>query len=399
MKRSFILCLFLLGFASQVSAAEALVTTVRVPDGGLQPQVAVDEKGTIHLIYFKGEPRAGDAFYVTSKDSGATWSKALRVNSEEGSVVAAGNIRGAQLAIGKNGRAHVAWMGSMKTLADGDHHKAPMLYARLNDKGDAFEAQRNVITKEYGLDGGGSIAASTTGDFRDYLIIAWHAGPKGEGESKRRVWVTVSSNDGLTFQPEFAIDDGVSGVCACCGIKAAAQGDFFYVLYRCAKETVHRDMMLSKFNYARLSGWVQQKLEAWNVATCPMSSAAAWLTGPSKAIAWEAQGRVSFAQIEELKAVHPRETKVTEPVAAPRADARRNTPQKHPSIATDKDGRVLLAWSEGVTWGKGGNVLWQVFDADGKPVADQAGTIANGVPVWSLVAACAKPGGGFILFH
>ena len=34
-----------------------------------------------------------------------------------------------------------------------------MLYTRLNDTGDAFEPQRNVIQKRVGLDGGGSVAA------------------------------------------------------------------------------------------------------------------------------------------------------------------------------------------------------------------------------------------------
>ena len=35
------------------------VRLLRVPNGGIQPQAAVDGKGTIHLIYFKGEPGAG----------------------------------------------------------------------------------------------------------------------------------------------------------------------------------------------------------------------------------------------------------------------------------------------------------------------------------------------------
>src|SRR5439155_17032742 len=38
------------------------VTTLRVPHGGIQPQLAVDDKGTIHLIYFRGDPGHGDLF-------------------------------------------------------------------------------------------------------------------------------------------------------------------------------------------------------------------------------------------------------------------------------------------------------------------------------------------------
>jgi hypothetical protein len=36
----------------------------------------------------------------------------LRVNSQQGSAIAAGAIRGAHLAVGRNGRVHVAWNGS-----------------------------------------------------------------------------------------------------------------------------------------------------------------------------------------------------------------------------------------------------------------------------------------------
>ena len=41
---------------------------LRVPNHGIQPQVAVDAEGTVHLLYFKGDPGAGDVFYARSKD-------------------------------------------------------------------------------------------------------------------------------------------------------------------------------------------------------------------------------------------------------------------------------------------------------------------------------------------
>src|SRR5262245_29797482 len=79
-----------------VAAAEKTgkVTLLRVPDKGIQPQVAVDAKGVVHLIYFRGEPGHGDVFYVRSDDD-ARFSEPLRVNSQPGSVIAAGSIRGA----------------------------------------------------------------------------------------------------------------------------------------------------------------------------------------------------------------------------------------------------------------------------------------------------------------
>src|SRR2546425_1185242 len=90
------------------------VTLLRTPDKGIQPQVAVDDKGIVHLIYFSGQDGAGDIFYVRSEDGGGKFSRPLRVNSQPGSAIATGNIRGAHLAVGKKGRVHVAWMGSGK---------------------------------------------------------------------------------------------------------------------------------------------------------------------------------------------------------------------------------------------------------------------------------------------
>src|SRR5882724_7092599 len=76
----------------------------RVPDGGIQPQVAIDERGILHLVYYTGDAHHGDLLYVHSNDFGASFSPSLRVNSQPGSAVAAGTIRGAQLALGKAGR-------------------------------------------------------------------------------------------------------------------------------------------------------------------------------------------------------------------------------------------------------------------------------------------------------
>src|ERR1700694_3187887 len=59
----------------------------RVPDGGLQPQVAMDDRGTLHIVYYAGDVHHGDLFYVRSADGGATVSSALQVNSQPGSAI------------------------------------------------------------------------------------------------------------------------------------------------------------------------------------------------------------------------------------------------------------------------------------------------------------------------
>jgi hypothetical protein len=103
-----------LALLSTVGAANTEGTSInfmRVPDSGIQPQI-VEKDGVIHLLYFTGDAQKGDLNYVVSRDYGRKFSKPIRVNSEAGTAMATGNIRGGHLAIGANGRVHVAWIGS-----------------------------------------------------------------------------------------------------------------------------------------------------------------------------------------------------------------------------------------------------------------------------------------------
>jgi hypothetical protein len=113
--------------APEIDPARKVILT-RVPNGGIQPQVAVDAAGVAHMVYYKGDPGHGDLYYVRSSDGGATFSMPLRVNSQPGSAIAAGNIRGAHIALGKtlgkDVRVHVAWNGSHSPT--GKIRKEPM---------------------------------------------------------------------------------------------------------------------------------------------------------------------------------------------------------------------------------------------------------------------------------
>ncbi|MCW8133768.1 MAG: hypothetical protein KIS92_25705, partial [Planctomycetota bacterium] len=60
-------------------------------------------------------------------------------------------------------------------------------------------------------------------------------------------------------------------------------------------------------------------------------------------------------------------------------------------------GEIVLAWTEGMGWGKGGRLHWQVYDKAGKPTPEKGQT--DGVPTWSLIAAFAKPDGSFVVVY
>jgi len=48
-------------------------------------------------------------------------------------------------------------------------------------------------------------------------------------------------------------------------------------------------------------------------------------------------------------------------------------------------------------WEKGGAVIWQVFDKNGKPTKDSRRK--DGVPTWSLITTIAKENGSFVLLY
>src|SRR5258708_1937209 len=240
------LSLMLLAFIANAASASAEVTVIRTPDNGIQPQAAVDNKGVVHLIYYKGDPGGGDIFYVRQSLGQTDFSKPIKVNSQSGSAMAMGTIRGAQLAVGKNGRVHVIWdgMGNGAAPCSIVGSKAtPLLYTRLNDEGTALEAERNVITYATGLDGGSSIAADSRGN----VYAAWHASPPGNTneEAGRAVFVARSSDEGKTFQRETPALTKVTGACGCCGMRAFADSSgAVYILFRAATEKGDRDELL-----------------------------------------------------------------------------------------------------------------------------------------------------------
>ena len=362
---------------------------VRVPEGGIQPQAAVDGNGTLHLVYFSGPPANGDIFYVRSADGGATFPAPVRVNSQPGSAIATGTIRGAQLAVGAKGRVHVAWNGSGKAEPQGvinpDSGKpgAPMLYARMNDAGSAFEPQRNVMLHSFGLDGGGSVAADDAGA----VYVAWHGIGEGEaslreGEARRAVWITKSRDDGRTFARESQAWAEPTGACGCCGMKifAGRQGDVS-VLYRSATESVHRDIYLLR-SRNRGASFQGRLMGRWEINACPMSSMDIAANGAATVGAWANGGQVYWSRLDGSR----------KPAAAPAEGKGR----KHPRIAINRSGEVLLVWTEGTGWQKGGSLAWQVFGRAGEPVGD-AGR-ADGIPAWSFGAAVALSGGQFAIF-
>jgi len=103
--------------------------------------------------------------------------------------------------------------------------------------------------------------------------------------------------------------------------------------------------------------------------------------------AWETGGQVYWSRVDR-DAVG-----AGQPVSAPGEGKGR----KHPRVAVNRNGEVLLAWTEGTGWQKGGSLAYQVYDRTGKPTTEKAKL--PGIPAWSFAAVAAREDTGFSVIY
>jgi len=363
-------------------ARGAYIQLLRTPNSGIQPQTVVDSSGTVHMIYFKGDAKGGDIEYARRAAGSAEFSRPLRVNSIPQSAVAIGTVRGPQLAVGRNGRAYAIWFGPA-TKTEGHDDSMPVFFTRLDDSSSGFEPQRNLVYSATGTDGGLSVAADQNGN----VYAVWHATGDTPGEEHRRVYLERSLDDGKTFSRESPVSPKELGACGCCGMRAFVDSrGMLSILFRAAAQTIHRDMTLLT-SLDKGETFQARTVSSWELNACPMSSAS-FTEGSGKSFAaWEKAGQVYFSplggKLDELS-----------PAALPSAE---QMLRKHPAIAANRRGEVLLAWTEGTGWAKGGSVAWQLFDVTGKPLGTR-GTAA-GLAVWGLPSVFADAAGNFTVVY
>jgi len=207
------------------------------------------------------------------------------------------------------------------------------------------------------------------------------------GENHRRVYLARSTDDGKTFAREVPISPASLGACGCCGMRAFADGrGIFFILYRAAAESVHRDMtLLASTDQGRT--FLTTKVGPWELNACPMSTAYLSESGQRVLAAWEIAGQVYF------NSINPVSLALSTTIAAPGESNNR----KHPAVTANLTGQVLLAWTEGTGWSKGGSLAWQLFDNTGKPASVEHH--APGVPVWGLPSVFADREGDFTIVY
>ena len=351
----------------------AAVRVESIPESGLQPEVAVAKDGTVHLVYLTGEPKAAEVRY-TYRKPGEAWHPSQMVNSPKSSAIALGTIRGPQLAVGGMGTVHVIWNGTGAAASP----RSPLWYARKSSEDKTFGQQQDLLGDATALDGGASITANESNG----VFVVWHgteAGAPAE-EKQRLVLIRSSDDDGIGFGKAEAANRADPGVCACCSLRAMAGPEGIpNIFFRSAETMEHRAMTLLS-----LSGdtWNSREIEPWKVAACPMSSAALAFTSNRLLGAWETAGQIRMGWLSD-----PAFPLVT--VAADKA--------KHPSIAINGKGSILVSWLHGSGWNRGGSVFWQEFDGELRPTGKA--THAGVVPAWGRVTAYAEPDGDFVVLR
>jgi len=372
--------LILIGITALTLGASEL-RVERAPDDGIQPRLQYGPDGVLHLITAHGPAPACDVHYRRCVDG--EWSAPLRVNSQDGSAVVAGSVRGPALAVGRAGIVHVAWMGSQQAEPKAPGGHTPMLYARLDTGADAFSAQRNLIDNAHGLDGGGSVAADAQGN----VWVVWH-GEGGAGATERRVYLRHSSDDGARFGGEQSALSTQTGACPCCGISAGASTDgALAVVYRAAMDGGRQRDLQLLFSPGPGRDLVRSTLSPWQINGCPMSTSSIALGSGDGLLAWQQKEQVFMAALELEGSA------LGEAIPAPGAGNGR----KHPVAARNDAGEICFAWTEGTGWNKGGSLHWVRFDAAGEPIPDSAGS-RDDLPVWGLPALVAD-GDDFLLMY
>ena len=128
-------------------------------------------------------------------------------------------------------------------------------------------------------------------------------------------------------------------------------------------------------------------LAPWELNACPMSTDYLSEGGQRVLAAWEKAGEVYFNEVD------PDSFTLSPAIAAPGDGNNR----KHPAVAANANGQMLLAWTEGTGWSKGGSLGWHLFDKAGTPTGVEGH--AAGIPVWGLPSVFADHQGNFTIVY
>lgn len=372
------------------------VKIIRCPDGGQRPRLRRDGLGILHMIYVDAASDGANLFYRRSTDGGDTFSEPIRVNGVDGSVDASESSRGASVATGRDGRVHVAWMGSEATAVEvageggaATRRERALFHARLADDRKSFEPEHNLIRSRWGITATPGITADAAGN----VYVFWHAPgdelpPEGADPTEfRRVWMVSSADDGATFSEERVVDDVAKGATDRCGLDADIDEDgTIYALYRCSTER-RKDMRLL---YSEDGGQTfgSSYVDTWRRRIPPQTNGMLKQGGHHLVATWETEGQVFFAPIRR------KTNKILQPFS-PKAKPDEIWRQR--PTATGNEDVSILVWVEGNRGEPPTRLGWRTFDILLRAPLDR-GYIED-VPPGTVPDVFVRPDGSFAIVY
>lgn len=387
------LCLGL-SLAAGSAPAQSQVTATKAPQDGFRPRAVMDPSGVLHVVQASQTSRV-DLVYLRREPGAESFSEPVPVNTTPGIVAAF------DMAVGAQGRVHVLMRTNPKysKLHMPEDQKVGffdlkyMLYARLNDAGDAFERERNLAGPTIGFEGVGTILANG----KDRVLAFWHGQliPKFD-EPSRQIYRALSTDGGKSFSEPEAVTSNVVGACQCCPLSGHWSLDGTIALaFR--NSTVNDDDKHTKDSYVMLSKDLGRTFEGtlldpWEMAGCPGSLGSVTTVRAGTFVAWRTRGVVQMARLT------PEGTPL---VARNPVFPRKQVNTRVPVLVSNHRGEILFLWVEtgGPKAQGGGHIGWKVYDRDGQAVLSQ-GRVRQGVASrWGSPTAYAKPDGSFEILY
>jgi hypothetical protein len=362
-----------------------IVNILPCPGGGVRPIVQRDGLGVYHLAYLGATAAETDLYYTRSTDGGATFAEPIRVNSTPGSVDASDLSHGMNMAVGRDARIHMVWTGSSKV----QEKEVPLMYARLADDKQSFSEERNLIQSRWGLLATPAVAADANGD----VYVFWHApgdDPPDEGAkmNERRIWMTASTDEGLTFAPDRAIDRKRKGVSDNCGLDADIDEDgTIYVLYRCSQNK-RKDMRLL-YSPSGGEAFGSSYVDTWRRKNSPQTAGALKAGHNRMSVSWETEGQVFNAIISRktYRVVRP-----MAPMAKPD-----DVWRQQPAGISCNYNVTLMVWLEGLVDEEPNRIAWRTFDNATYAPIDRG--VIEDVPSDAKPEVFVRPDEGFTIVY
>jgi hypothetical protein len=345
-------------FSVDASDAAIRVKAVRMPGDAKVVKAKLAADGTIHvLLNAEDGPR-----YEKSTDTGVTFSAPMTI--VEAALQKPGlKYQGEDLAVGKDGRVHVAMSNNAWKLKLPEEEWG-FYYASLAPGAKTFTPTRNINRKP---SEGFSLAADERGNVSACFLSG-------------KLYSMASRDNGKTFD-RYAEPNSTWNPCDCCTTAAAYGPDGKLALLYREETDNERDMfvVLSDQGSGKMPLRTRVSGTPWKLNGCPMTYFTIARAGEGYVAAWPTKGQVYFARLDKNGAVlPPGETKT------PGTSGMRNG-----LVALSAhDGTTLIAW-------KNKDVLgWQLYDSKNQPEGEPGSTSSLG----GGAAGVVLPNGNFLLF-